>query len=90
MARKTVTTKRRRMASRLLLMGGYPVASWGSARLRSAWRTGAPQPVVAFEAGTAAVTLGLLLRRKPVLATLNGVTAAAVAVAWLSRRRRPR
>jgi hypothetical protein len=80
----------RTTASRLLLLAGYPVASWGSARLRRAWRSGDNQPIVAFEAGTAAVTLGLLVRGKRFLAFINGATAAAVGVAWLSRRRRGR
>lgn len=88
--RRSRTGRGRRAASTLLLLAGYPLAAWGTARLKAAWRHGDATPVVAFEAGTVAVTLGLAVRRKPVVATLNGLAAAGVAAAWLTRRRRPR
>lgn len=70
--------------STALLVAGYSMAIASGSRLGPrAWRERHVQPFLVFETGTVMVATGLALRRKPFLATLNGVTAVGLAVAWV-------
>lgn len=68
--------------STALLVVGYPVAAWGGAGLWPAWRDRELRRFLAFEAGTACVTAGLVLKRKRIPAFLNGATLVGVGVLW--------
>jgi hypothetical protein len=79
----------RRRLSNLLLAVGYPVAGWAAAKLVPMYRDEDRTRFLALEAGTACVTAGLVLRRRPIPAALNAAALAAFAGVWLTYRRPP-
>jgi hypothetical protein len=74
----------------VLLVVGYALAVGAGAKLLPAWRERRSGRIATFEAGTACVTAGLVLRRKWLPAALNGATLVAVALAWVATGRRRR
>ena len=79
----------RRKAGNVLLAVGYPVAGWAAARLLPMYREEDRARFAALEAGTACVTVGHLLARRPLAATLNAGALVAFAAVWLTYRRPP-
>ncbi len=79
----------RRKAGNVLLAVGYPVAGWAAARLLPMYRDEDRARFLALEAGTACVTVGLVLRRRLIPAALNAAALAAFAGVWLTYRRPP-
>jgi len=73
-------TKRR--LSTVLLGVGYVAATASGVRIVGAIRERRAREFVAFEAGTACVVAGLLLRRRRVSAALNAATLIGTAMAW--------
>lgn len=86
MTPRSIPTGRRR-ASTALLAAGYVVAAGAGAKLWPVWRQRRVGRFLAFEAGTALVTTGLLLRGRLLPAAANGATALALGVAWVARDR---
>lgn len=76
-----------RRLSTALLVAGYASASAGGLRIVGAIRERRVREFVAFEAGTACVVAGLLLRRRRFSAALNGATLVGTAIAWRRHRR---
>lgn len=77
----------RRRASTALLVAGYGLAAGAGAKLWPAWQERRVGRFVAFETGTVLVTIGLVLRGKPLPAAANGATALGLGVAWVARDR---
>jgi hypothetical protein len=84
-AGRTTTT-----ASNVLLVSGYTAATWGGLKLLPALRGREPRRLAAFQAGTACVTAGLMLRRRWISAGLNAGALAGTGLlrALLGRRAR--
>lgn len=78
-----------RRAGNVLLAVGYPAAGWASAKLVPMYRDEDTTRFLVLEAGTACVTLGHLLARRPFAAFLNAGAMAAFAGVWLVYRRPP-
>jgi uncharacterized membrane protein HdeD (DUF308 family) len=78
---------RRRTLSTVLLTVGYATATAGGVRIVGAIRDRRAGEFIAFEAGTACVVAGLLLRRRRISATLNAATLVGAALAWRHRGR---
>ena len=79
----------RRRVSNVLLVVGYPLAGWAAARLVPMYRDEDRGRFLAFQSGTACVTAGLVIRRRPVPALLNAAALVASAGVWLTYRRPP-
>lgn len=77
----------RRRVSGVLLAVGYATATAGGARIVPAIRERRVGEFVAFEAGTACVVVGLLLRRRRIAAAMNAATLAGTAMAWVRQGR---
>ncbi len=77
-------TDRRRAVSNALLLVGYPVAAVAGVKLIPVLRERRTGRFLAFEAGTAAVTAGLVLRRRWLPAAANGAALVGLAVAWVA------
>lgn len=73
-------------ASNVLLLVGYALAVGSSFKLRRAFRKRRLPAFLVFEAGTAAVVAGLVLRRRWGSAALNAVVLVGLALAWRLRR----
>ncbi len=72
----------------MLLAAGYALAVGAGAKLWPVWRDRRVRRFLVFEAGTALVTTGLLLRGRTLPAAANGATALALGAAWIARDRR--
>ncbi len=82
-------TPGRRRLSNVLLLVGYPLAGWAAARLVPMYRDEDRTRFVAFQSGTACVSVGLLVRRRRLPALLNAAALVASAGVWLTYRRPP-
>jgi hypothetical protein len=72
----------RRRASNALLLVGYPVATGAALKLVPMFTERRRRRFLAFQAGTAAVVVGLALRRRPVPAGLNAAALAGSSALW--------
>lgn len=79
-----------RVAGTVLLVAGYSLAVWAALRIVPAFRRRDARRVAIFEAGTACVAAGWLLRGRWEPATANAGALAGVGLLWaiLGRRRR--
>lgn len=75
-------------ASNVLLVGGYSAATWGGLKLIPALRGREPRRLLAFQAGTACVTAGLVLRKRWISAGLNASALAGTGLLWALLGRR--
>ena len=75
---------RRVAASNALLLVGYPVSLVAGAKLLPVIRERRVGRFVAMEAGIGCVTLGLILRRRPLAAAVNGISLVGLAAAWVT------
>lgn len=78
----------RRRLSTFLLAIGYASATATGIRIVPAIRDRNVADFALFEAGTACVVAGLLLRRRRVSAALNAATLVGTAMAWRRQERR--
>jgi hypothetical protein len=83
----TKTDGWRRPVSGALLVAGYGTAGWAAVRLVPVWRERRVGRFLALEAGTALVTIGLVLRRRPLPAAANGAALAGLGLAWVATGR---
>jgi hypothetical protein len=74
--------RRRRRASNALLVIGYPLSLAAGSKLLPVVRERRIGRFVATEAGIGCVTTGLLLRRRPLAAAVNGAALVGLAAAW--------
>ncbi len=72
----------RRRASNALLLVGYPVATGAAVKLVPMFAERRRQRFLLFQAGTAAVVAGLVLRRRPISAGLNAAAMAGSTALW--------
>lgn len=77
----------RKQISTALLVCGYPLATWAALRFVPMWRQRRVRRFLAFEAGTAAVVAGFLLRRRNFEAGVNAAILAGLALAWVASNR---
>jgi hypothetical protein len=84
--RPSVSPARRR-ASNALLLVGYPLATGAAVKLVPMFAERRTRRFLAFQAGTAAVVGGLVLRRRPVPAGLNAAALAGSTALWWARAR---
>ncbi len=75
---------RRRAASNVLLVIGYPVSAAAGAKLLPVIRERRLGRFLAMEAGIACVTAGLIIRGRPLPAAANGVTLVGLAAVWVA------
>ena len=75
---------RRRAASNALLLVGYPLSVAAGAELLPVIRERRLGRFLAVEAGIGCVTMGLVLRRRPLAAAANGVSLVGLAAAWFA------
>ena len=75
-------------ASNALLVSGYAMAVWAALRFVPMWRQRRLGRFLAFEAGTAAVATGLVLRGRHRDAGLNAAAFVGLALAWVVTNRR--
>jgi len=79
--REPLGAGRRRLSS-VLLAVGYTTATAAGARIVPAIHDRNVREFAVFEAGTACVVFGLLLRRRRIAAVLNAATLVGTAIAW--------
>ncbi len=79
--RPYVPPRRRRLSNALLLVG-YPVATGAAAKAVPMFAERRGRRFLVFQAGTAAVVAGLVLRRRPVSAALNVAAMAGATAVW--------
>ncbi|HUQ64183.1 MAG TPA: hypothetical protein VM121_10550 [Acidimicrobiales bacterium] len=72
---------KRRLSTGLLAVG-YAAATASGVHIVAAIRERQAREFVFFEAGTACVVAGLLLRRRRISAALNAATLVGTAMAW--------
>lgn len=72
----------RRAASTALLVAGYPLSIAGGTHLLRTMRERRSGKFHTMQAGIAAVTAGLVLRRRWLSAAANGVTLVGLEAAW--------
>jgi hypothetical protein len=77
----------RESVSTALLVAGYPLATWAALRFVPMWRQRRIRRFLAFEAGTAAVVVGLALRRRNLEAAANAAILGGLALAWVLTNR---
>jgi hypothetical protein len=78
---------RRRVASNVLLLVGYPLSTVAGAKLLPVLRERRLGRFLVTEAGVAAVTVGLVLRRRWLPAAVNGLAFTGLGVAWFASGR---
>ena len=74
--------------SNALLVSGYALAIWAALRFVPMWRQRRIGRFLAFEAGTAAVATGLVLRGRHRDAGINATVFVGLALAWVVTNRR--
>jgi hypothetical protein len=72
----------RRRASNALLLVGYPLATGAALKLVPMFAERRRRRFLLFQAGTASVVAGLVLRRRPVSAGLNAAAMAGSTALW--------
>ncbi len=76
--------RRRKTASNVLLLVGYPLSIAAGAKLLPVIRERRVGRFLATEAGIGCVTVGLILRRRPLAAAANGISLVGLAAAWVA------